>query len=156
MWLSMSEIRKHFGIERGTDQEDEWIACGFAALSRVPQIIPYNGGVFHYEPQMGVTCDDRIFNFQHNMWLLRDTSIVDMNATVFDLLKQVRTLENRQKAVQRSMQLITPRLDQQELDVWSKDMESLESLKSNYRGCVRALKPCRRDISDAILHQDYL
>jgi hypothetical protein len=156
MWLSMSEIRKHFGIEKGIGQDDEWVACGYIALTRVWRIIPCDGQAFYDKPEMDVTCHDRIFNFQYHMWLPKDAAILDVIAIIFMLLKRFRTLNSRQKAVQLAMQIMTPRLGKQECDVWSKNLESLELMQAETIGYLQVLMPHCQDAPGTISRQDHL
>ncbi|KAH4287412.1 hypothetical protein HBH64_216270 [Parastagonospora nodorum] len=68
VWLSMAEIRCHFGIFH-QGQDDEWLACGSISLPRVTQVMPYDGQFFHEKAKMNVVSGDHVFNFQHRMWL---------------------------------------------------------------------------------------
>jgi hypothetical protein len=80
VWLSMAEIRKHFGLAEKKGQDDEWLACGRIPLVRVKQIVPYNKAGLFEEPQHNVRSGKYVFNFQHQMWLPLDFGLYDKAA----------------------------------------------------------------------------
>jgi hypothetical protein len=71
IWLSMKDVRTHFNVSSGMGHNDEWLACGFIALSRVARILPCSGEEFPAKAKVDVICNGYVFNFQHRMCKLR-------------------------------------------------------------------------------------
>jgi hypothetical protein len=83
VWLSMFEIRRHFGFAKDTGQDDEWLACGYIPKWRVDQIHPYDGKTLHEEAQLDLTTSrGYTFNFYHQIWLLETSHVHDYEAIV--------------------------------------------------------------------------
>jgi hypothetical protein len=90
------------------------------------------------------------------MWRPKDADILDVNAIIFMLLKRFRTLNSQQKAVQLAMQAMTPRLGEQERDVWSKNLESVEPMRAETIGYLYLLESHCQDAPGTISRQEYL
>jgi hypothetical protein len=83
IWLAMAEIREHFNIPNGTGQDNEWLACGRIPVSRIEEIIPFDGRTFFQQPNFDVGCHSHFFNFQYQMWLPGTFGVCDTKAIDF-------------------------------------------------------------------------